>query len=121
MRTGALLLAAVTFAGCGRNEIQVYRVAKEPAAQAQTDTGMPPGHPETSRGSMGSPASTGLPKLTYKAPPGFEEVTPGEMRIASFRVKGADNKQADVGVFPLPGMAGGDLNNVNRWRSQVGL
>jgi hypothetical protein len=43
------------------------------------------------------------------------------MRIASFRVKGADNKIADVGVFPLPGLAGGDLGNVNRWRSQVGL
>jgi hypothetical protein len=42
------------------------------------------------------------------------------MRFASFRVKGEDGKTADVGVFPLPGMAGGDLDNVNRWRSQVG-
>lgn len=27
---------------------------------------------------------------------------------------------ADVGVVPLPGMAGSDLDNVNRWRGQVG-
>ncbi len=28
---------------------------------------------------------------------------------------------ADVSVIPLPGMAGHDLDNVNRWRGQVGL
>jgi len=36
-------------------------------------------------------------------------------------VKGEGGKTADVGVFPLPGMAGSDLANVNRWRGQVGL
>ena len=34
---------------------------------------------------------------------------------------GKDGKQADVSVVPLPGMAGSDLDNVNRWRGQVGL
>jgi hypothetical protein len=42
------------------------------------------------------------------------------MRVASFRVSGKDGKTADVGVVPLPGMAGSDLDNVNRWRGQVG-
>jgi hypothetical protein len=42
------------------------------------------------------------------------------MRAASFRVTGKDNKQADVSVVPLPGLAGSDLDNVNRWRGQVG-
>jgi hypothetical protein len=41
--------------------------------------------------------------------------------VASFSIKGEDGKQAGVGVFPLPGSAGGDLANVNRWRSEVGL
>jgi len=41
------------------------------------------------------------------------------MRVASFRVTGQDGKQADVSVIPLPGEAGTDLSNVNRWRSQV--
>ena len=45
----------------------------------------------------------------------------GEMRAASFRVVGKDGKQADVSVIPLPGLAGSDLDNVNRWRGQVGL
>jgi hypothetical protein len=41
------------------------------------------------------------------------------MRAASFRVTGKDGKTADVGVVPLPGQAGSDLDNVNRWRGQV--
>ena len=43
------------------------------------------------------------------------------MRAASFRVAGENGKLADVSVVPLPGLAGGDLDNVNRWRGQVGL
>jgi hypothetical protein len=43
------------------------------------------------------------------------------MRAASFRVARKDGKQADVSVIPLPGLAGSDLDNVNRWRGQVGL
>ena len=43
------------------------------------------------------------------------------MRVGSFKVAGADGKQADVSIVPLPGMAGTDSANVNRWRGQVGL
>ncbi len=43
------------------------------------------------------------------------------MRVASFKVAGTDGKQADVSVVPLPGEAGGDFSNVNRWRGQVSL
>ena len=107
----ALALLGALLASCSRNEVQVYRVAKE-AAQKQP-LAMPPGHPDTS----GAPA----PTLKYKLPPGWEEVAPGEMRAASFRVAGKAGKQADVSVIPLPGLAGGDLDNVNRWRGQVGL
>ena len=43
------------------------------------------------------------------------------MRVASFKVADTNGKQADVSVVPLPGEAGGDFSNVNRWRGQVGL
>ena len=39
--------------------------------------------------------------------------------MASFRVAGSGGKLADVSVVPLPGLAGSDLDNVNRWRGQV--
>ncbi len=74
---------------------------------------MPPGHPDTS-GAAG-------PALEYQRPTDWQEAPPGQMRAASFRVAGKDGKQADVSVIPLPGMAGSDLDNVNRWRGQVGL
>ena len=43
------------------------------------------------------------------------------MSIASFKVRVKTAAEADVTVVPLPGMAGGDTANVNRWRGQVGL
>lgn len=108
-------MLATILAGCGRNDIQVYQVAKEQGqgqlAQAQPAAMMPPGHPDT---------GPRLPKLRWKLPAGWEEVSPGEMRAASFRVAGKDGKVADVSIIPLPGLAGGDLSNVNRWRGQVG-
>jgi len=112
-----LLLVVAASAGCGRGQVQVYKVAKEPAApetqMAQAaPAAMPPGHPDVS--GAGAP-----PALRWKTPAGWEEVAPGEMRVASFKVKGDGGKQADVSVIPLPGLAGSDLDNVNRWRGQV--
>lgn len=88
-------------------------MAKEQPQAQPPPTAMPPGHPDTS--------GAAPPRLQYKLPGDWQEVSPGEMRAASFRVAGKDGKQADVSVIPLPGLAGGDLDNVNRWRGQVGL
>ena len=111
MSRAALGLALFATAGAlAGDEIKVYRVPKEkPAAQA-----MPAGHPDMSGGAA-------EPKLTWKTPEGWNEVPPGEMRKASFNVKNKDGKQADVSVIPLPGAAGGDAANVNRWRGQMAL
>jgi hypothetical protein len=85
------LVVVLANAGCGRNDIQVYRVAKEVPISASVNL-----------------------------PAGWQEVPPGEMRVAAFRVNGQNGKMADVGITPLPGAAGSDLANVNRWRGQVG-
>src|SRR5258708_18135668 len=109
--TVSVALTASIFSGCGRNDVQVYRVAKEqPQAQAEP-AGLPTGHPST---------AGALPSLKYSLPAGWEETAPGQMRVASFHVKGKESKQADVGVVPLPGFMRGDLENVNNWRSAVG-
>ncbi len=88
-RRWALFLFLGLLTGCGRDNIQVYRVAKEQAQPAPA--GMPAGHPETATRSGG-----GVPRLKYTLAPGWEESAPGEMRVASFRVL-ANGKQADVG------------------------
>jgi hypothetical protein len=126
---GLLFLAA----GCHRDEVKVYRVAKDqeqppqqPASSLPTDSPnptLPPGHPDISSALASAPPASGSAQspLTWKTPEGWTEVPPGEMRVASFKVAGKDGKQADVSVVPLPGMAGTDAANVNRWRGQVGL
>jgi len=43
------------------------------------------------------------------------------MRLASFNATAPNGKPVDVSVVSLPGIAGGDLANVNRWRGQVNL
>jgi len=114
--TSAFVLLAVS-TGCGRNDVQVYRVSKEdakPAAGSQDQSGAAPsGHPET--------GESAPPGIKYMLPASWQEAPPGQMRVASFRVTGKDGKQADVGVVPMAGLMGRDLENVNRWRASVGL
>ncbi|MDW8309008.1 MAG: hypothetical protein RMK20_06510 [Verrucomicrobiales bacterium] len=104
-----MALVAMALAGCGREEIQTYRIPKE-SRLSMAQAGLPAGHPPL--------GESGTPTLTWKRPDGWEEVPPGQMRVASFNVKGPDGKVADVSVVPLGGGAGGDLANVNRWRTQ---
>lgn len=59
--------------------------------------------------------------LQYTLPPNWQEKPLSPMRLASFNAKAPDGKETDVSVVSLPGIAGGDLANVNRWRGQVNL
>lgn len=97
-------VAVVCFTACNREDIHTYRIAKEQEPSAP----------------MSAPADEpARPEATWKVPVGWEQTPPGEMRLASFSVK-KDGQQADVSIIPLPGLAGNDLANVNRWRAQVG-
>ncbi len=117
-RTMSVFLLGLLLSACGRDDAKSYRVPKEVPAVSQA--GLPAGHPDISAGGpAATPAAT--PRLSWTKPEGWNEAPPGQMRAASFNVKADDGKQADVSVIPLPGAAGGDLANVNRWRGQVGL
>ncbi len=128
----SLLLVAV---GCHKDQVQVYRVADNQnqvqAAQPAPVTNPPNATPPAEMPAMG--ASGQMPggvvpsdvqnaqPVKWTTPAGWTEVPPSEMRVGSFKIAGADGKTADVSIVPLPGMAGGDFANVNRWRGQVGL
>ncbi len=64
--------------------------------------------------------SQGAP-LQYTRPQGWQEKPLSPMRLASFNAVAPNGKETDVSVVSLPGIAGGDLANVNRWRGQVNL
>jgi hypothetical protein len=70
---------------------------------------LPPGHPPAAR-----------PGLKYTKPDDWKEVGRVEFSVATFLV-GQGDQMARVTVSPLSGPAGGLLENVNRWRGQVGL
>lgn len=108
-----LLCAAVLTAatGCRNDQITHFRVQKtdEPAvARTVAPAGSEVDPP---------PAPDGV--LEWTLPPGWTETAAGGMRFAT--LKPGSESGVDVSVVVLPGPAGGELANVNRWRGQLGL
>ncbi len=101
-----VLIAATALTGCDGGRIQVYDVAKEPSPHVH---GPNDGHDHSTH-------SSPIP-----LPSGWEMAPAGEMRVGSYTVRGEGGKKAEVSIIPLPNRGGRELDNVNRWRSQVGL
>ena len=88
--------------------------AVAPAGHSASPSTMP--SPDT----MAAPAA-GQEKLKWEVPAGRTPAAPKAMRYASFAVAGQNGESADISVSVFGGDGGGDLGNVNRWRSQIGL
>ncbi len=112
----AAALALLALAGCDRDKIQTYKVDSTNAVAVAPPSG---GMPGTMPDSLPAPDNSGLPKLKYTLPEGWQGKPLTQWRVASFTVS-ENGKSADISVVPLGGMAGGDLANVNRWRRDVG-
>ena len=110
----ALALAASSLAACQRDQISYARVPKESAAvQPASMAGM--GEAE-----VPPPAAPGAGgTLKWNLPQGWTQSLGGSMRYATLKPSVAGHLEATVVV--LPGPAGGELANVNRWRNQIGL
>jgi hypothetical protein len=109
-RAGICLMVAVIAlsVGCGKEEIQVYRVPKEKPPMRVDD-----GHDHP-------PAV--MPSLAWKLPPGWEERGPGRMSIASFSIPGKAGQEAEVSVMPMPGESASNLSLlVNIVRQGAGM
>jgi len=115
---GTLALAI----GCNRDDVAHYRVPKDAGAQAP-GMGMPPmgmapgGIPGA--GMPEPPKPSGKGALKWTLPKGWTEEAAGGMRFAT--LKPPVTGKIDASVVVLPGTAGGELANVNRWRGQIGL
>ena len=91
--------------GCRREEIRAYSIPKERASM------------ETA-----APESDGRPRLRWgSVPRGWQEQQATGMRVASFSVRGPQGQRAEVTIIPFPGTAGSEMENVNRWRGEIGL
>lgn len=123
---GAALCAALALQACNRDKVTQYTVDKgnapapmAPAAAPAVPGGMSGAMP----GGMGAGEVPPPPRpangLKWTLPKGWSEGPGGGMRYATLKppVQG----KVELSVVVLPGPAGGELNNVNRWRGQIGL
>jgi hypothetical protein len=106
-------VACLLMAACDRDEVTYFRVPKPPPApvQAVAATSPSPDIAPAPRSPSGG--------LRWTLPAGWTEAPGGQMRFATLKppVLG----KIDGSVVVLPGPAGGELANVNRWRNQIGL
>jgi hypothetical protein len=132
MNRKALLALCAFFVGLGCKQEQAKRLSPSaaPAPRAEQemlDPPLPPGHPaipaEIPGGNMPAMPSphqaAGADTIAWNLPKGWTEARPGGMRIATLKPPAAG--KIDVSVIMIPGAAGGELANVNRWRGQIGL
>ena len=132
---GIFSISSLNFGCKEKQDAKVYSVARETPASPAPDPhggampGMtPPGHPSVG-GMTGAPGVSGAPGMSGQAapdidtgtpPPQWKMKAPTPMRLASFEVKGDKEATADISLIILGGAAGGVLDNVNRWQSQLG-
>jgi hypothetical protein len=97
--------------GCKRNEAPDPPTMAKPTAMTRQEPSRPTIAPP--------PRPTGSDALAWQLPKGWTEARTGGMRFATLKPPTEGN--VDVSVVMLPGAAGGELANVNRWRGQIGL
>jgi len=109
-------LVLLALAACSRDEVRHYRTPKEVAAPPMPMQAAPPPPMPTAPVPAQTAPGGGL---SWKLPQGWTQEQAGGMRFATLKTGVAG--RLDVSVVTLPGPAGGELANVNRWRSQIGL
>jgi hypothetical protein len=67
-----------------------------------------------------SAPSAEKPQIKWDLPTGWTPGATSPMRYASFGVE-KNGEKADISVVTFPGEGGSDVDNVNRWRQQIGL
>ena len=67
-----------------------------------------------------APSDSETPQIKWELPAGWSATPPSAMRYASFSAEKSGEK-ADISVVTFPGDGGSDVDNVNRWRQQIGL
>ncbi len=132
-----LVAVALLFTACEKAEIETYRVAKTKVPQVAAAPAAPaapatPAEPAPARPPMAAPANaqasmanTAVPtaggaNLSWSAPEHWKSKAASAMRKGTYTIPG-EGAEAELSITAFPGDVGGELANVNRWRSQIGL
>lgn len=103
--------AVALCAGCDKNEIKVYSAPKDNAPVSQM---------VAAAAQNGITADPNASPIHWKTPSGWKELEPTSMRVGNFLLSNGE-KKAEVLIIPFPGNTGSELDNVNRWRREIGL
>ena len=117
---------------CGDGEIRSQDVAEPLHGEVVAQEGRvanPPGQPSFPAAGDVNMAQQQLPagavsqagNPAWSVPQHWQEGPASSVRRGSFIVQGQDGGSADVSVTAFPGDVGGMVQNVNRWRQQLGL
>lgn len=128
LAAGVLSLLALT--GCEKDRPRSYQIPKE--ERPDSTPGLPAGHPPTESAGASAPAPSAnppmqvlpgmqeaadaAPDIRFTVPDGWDDLGATGMRKANLRAG-----EAEVTALTFPGDVGGNLANINRWATQVGL
>jgi hypothetical protein len=114
-RIAAIIPAlALLFALCGcddRKSVKVRQVAK----------GEPQGPAPEAPPSLPTATASAEAGVSDEPPASWQRQPPSPLRKLSYLISGPGGTRCEVSLVTLGGGAGGTLENVNRWRSQLGL
>lgn len=79
-----------------------------------------PSAPTTSTTTAPPSTDSEKPPIKWEVPEGWSPAPASAMRYASFAVE-KNGEKADISVVTFPGDGGNDVDNINRWREQIGL
>jgi len=117
------IVAAMLLGACDRDDqqVKVYRVAKAPLESTPPpDATMPTNASSPNADAPAAPPISEKPQIQWDVPPGWSSSPASAMRYASFAAE-KNGEKVDISVVTFPGDGGGDKDNVNRWRQQIGL
>jgi hypothetical protein len=99
---GAALIAALCNARAD-DQIRTYTVPKEHPSVAAPDI------------------PVNATPIHWTVPEGWQQLAATSIRLGNFVIPGKNGAKAEVTVTSFPGRVGTDLDNVNRWRRELGL
>ena len=124
----ALSAGMILTINCDRDQVSHATTAKSAPDPGGMASGQAPAPAPMGNMPMGNmppgqlpppPRPTGSGVLKWTLPKGWTETQGTGMRFATLTPPGPG--KAELSVVVLPGAAGGELANVNRWRGQIGL
>ena len=100
--------------------IKVYSVPKEIKKAPSAAAVDPHLRDPAAAGQTAAPGEGHEAPLHWETPSGWKELPPTDLRVGNFLISKGD-KKAVVSIISFPEKTGTELDNVNRWRGEIGL